>query len=128
MVGAASTVTVAVEVAGEPVVPVTVSVYVVVLAGLTVTATPLEAAMLPGVMTPVPLAKTAVKLELPPAVMLAALAAKLVMDAGGVCMFTLPPQPVMPARPKVRVVMAKIAKIGERFIGNSCGYEFARFF
>jgi hypothetical protein len=101
---------------------------VVVVAGLTLTATPLLAAILPGVMTPVPLAKTLDKLALLPTVMLAGVAAKLVMDAGGVCMLELPPQPVMPARPRLRVVMAKIAKSEKRFIGNSCGYEFARLF
>jgi len=43
---------------------VTVSVYVVVVVGLTETAVPLVAARLPGVMTPVPLANTPVNVAL----------------------------------------------------------------
>jgi hypothetical protein len=56
-----------------------VSVYVVVVAGLTLTAVPLVAARLPGVITPVPPANTAVRLELPPAVIVAGAATKLVI-------------------------------------------------
>ena len=51
--------------------------------GLTLTGVPLVAGRLPGVITPVPLAKTAVRLELPPTVIVAGLATKLVIvDAG----------------------------------------------
>ena len=51
----------------------------VVAEGATVTGTPLEAARLPGVMTPVPLEKTPVRLEVDPAVMEEGLAVKLEM-------------------------------------------------
>jgi hypothetical protein len=44
------------------------------------TAFPLVAAMLPGVITPVPLLKTPVKLDDAPAVIEAGLATKLVID------------------------------------------------
>lgn len=47
--------------------------------GLTVTATPLVAGRLPGVMTPVPPAKTAVSVALDPVVIDAGFAVKLVI-------------------------------------------------
>jgi hypothetical protein len=47
--------------------------------GLTVTAVPLVAAILPGVMTPVPPEKTPVSVALWPAVIVVGLATKLVM-------------------------------------------------
>jgi len=53
---------------------------VVVAVGLTETPVPLVAERLPGVMTPVPPAKTPVRLEDWPAVMAAGLALKLVID------------------------------------------------
>lgn len=62
-----------------PLDPVTVSVYVVVAAGETLTATPLVMLMLPGVMTPEPPAKTAVRVALEPASISAGLAVKLVI-------------------------------------------------
>jgi hypothetical protein len=52
---------------------------VAVVVGLTLTATPLVAVRLPGVITPVPPVKTAVRPELDPAVMVAGLAVKLVI-------------------------------------------------
>ena len=55
----------------------------VVVVGLTLTAVPLVTARLPGVITPVPLAKTAVRLELPPAVIAAGFATKLVIVGRG---------------------------------------------
>ena len=51
----------------------------VVAVGLTVTPGPLVAARLPGVMTPVPLAKTPVRVALDPGVMVVGLAVKLVI-------------------------------------------------
>ena len=51
--------------------------------GLTLTGVPLVAGRLPGVITPVPLAKTAVRLELPPTVIVAGLATKLVIAGAG---------------------------------------------
>ena len=47
--------------------------------GLTLTAVPLVTARLPGVITPVPPANTAVRLLLPPAVIVAGFATKLVI-------------------------------------------------
>ena len=49
--------------------------------GLTLTAVPLVTAMLPGVITPVPLANTPVRLVLDPEAIVAGLAIKLVMVA-----------------------------------------------
>ena len=54
-----------------------------VVVGLTLTATPLVTVRLPGLITPVPFAKTAVKLELPPTVIVAGLAAKLEIVGAG---------------------------------------------
>jgi hypothetical protein len=51
-----------------------------VVVGVTVTAAPLVTAIFPGEMTPVPLAKTAVRLALPPTVIDAGVAVKLVID------------------------------------------------
>ena len=56
----------------------------VVVVGLTLTGVPLVTERLPGVITPVPSVKTAVRLELVPASMVVALAVKLVMDGAGV--------------------------------------------
>jgi hypothetical protein len=64
--------------------------------GLTLTAVPLVTAILPGVITPVPLAKTAVRPELPPARIDVGLATKLVIIGAGftvivaVCVTALP--------------------------------------
>jgi len=55
----------------------------VVVAGLTLTGVPLVTARLPGVITPVPLANTAVRPELPPARIDVGLATKLVMVGAG---------------------------------------------
>ena len=56
----------------------------VVVAGLTLTAVPLVAGRLPGVITPVPFAKTPVRLVLAPAVIVAGLAVKLVIVGAGI--------------------------------------------
>ena len=50
---------------------------------MAVTAAPLVAAMLPGVITPVPPVKTPVRVALDPVVMVAGDAAKLVIDGAG---------------------------------------------
>ena len=55
----------------------------VVVAGSTFSGVPLVTDRLPGVITPVPLAKTAVRLELPPTVIVAGFATKLVMVGAG---------------------------------------------
>jgi hypothetical protein len=55
----------------------------VVAAGLTLTAVPLVTAISPGSIMPVPLAKTAVRLELPPARIAVGLAVKLVIVGAG---------------------------------------------
>jgi hypothetical protein len=69
---------------------------------VTVTAVPLVTAMLPGVTTPVPPVKTAVRLELEPAAIEAGLAAKLVI-VGGVL---FPPPPLLPPPQPVNVIIA----------------------
>jgi hypothetical protein len=83
-VGTGFTVTVTVWVAAAPAAFVTVREYIVVSEGVTLTVCPLVTATFPGTMTPVPLAKTAVRLEELPVVMAAGLAVKLVMDGAGV--------------------------------------------
>jgi len=89
-----------------------------VAVGFTVTAVPLEAAMLPGVMTPAPLANTPVNEEPDPVVMEAGLAVKLEIEAGGVVVVELPPpQPVKAAEPR-RSVMAKEVKQEDRFMDS----------
>jgi hypothetical protein len=55
----------------------------VVVAGLTLTPTPLVTARFPGEITPVPLAKTAVRVEFPPAIIAAGFARKLVIEGAG---------------------------------------------
>jgi hypothetical protein len=98
-------VTVAVAVTAAPLVGVTVSVYVVVTVGLTVTATPLVAARLPGVITPVPFAKTPVRAALDPAAMEVGFAVKLVIEGGVVWLLDDPlPQPVNAAKPRMRII------------------------
>ena len=117
IVGSGFTVTVTVAVTAAPLDGVTVSVYVVVAAGVTVTAVPLTAAMLPGVITPVPFAKIPVSIVLCPAVIVAALVVKLVMEAagGGGVELDEPPQPDKPARLAVTAMLK--AKARSRFIG-----------
>ena len=51
--------------------------------GLTVTPTPLVSVRLPGVMTPVPFAKTPVRVALDPVVMVVGIATKLVIVGAG---------------------------------------------
>jgi hypothetical protein len=93
----AVTVTVAVAVAGVPLLGVTVKVYVVVVVGLTVTAVPLIAAMLPGVIIPEPPLNVGIKLELAPAVIVDGVAVKPLIRGGGpVLVSELLPQPVKP--------------------------------
>jgi hypothetical protein len=55
----------------------------VVVVGLMLTGVPLVTVRLPGVITPVPFANTAVRLELVPVAMVAGLAPKLVIVGGG---------------------------------------------
>ena len=55
-----------------------------VAVGDTLTAVPLVTAIFPGVITPVPPVKVASRLELPPDVIVAGVAVKLVMVGGGV--------------------------------------------
>ena len=76
----------------------------VVVVGLTVTAVPVVAGRLPGVMTPVPPAKTPVRVVLDPSVMVAAEVVKLVIVATGVTGAEAeePPQPLKPATARLR--------------------------
>ena len=82
------------------------------------TGVPLVAATLPGVITPVPLLNTPVRVVLCPAVMVATLAVKLVIEAGGVVGVELeepPPQPIRFARVKLSAT-THVAKIRSRFM------------
>jgi hypothetical protein len=108
----------AVAVTPVPLVGVTVSVYVVVVVGFTVTAVPLVAGRLPGVMTPVPFAKTPVRVALDPFVMEVGFAVKLLIEGGGGVgvLDDPPPQAVKPAKPRLRV-MASGARTRRRFMG-----------
>ena len=88
--------------------------------GLTVTPTPLVAGRSPGVITPVPLAKTPVRVALDPSVMVGEFAVKLVMEGGGgggggVWLLDAVPQPVETARPRLRI-MASGVRIRRRFM------------
>ena len=90
----------------------------VVVAGVTVTAVPLDAARFPGVITPVPPEKTPVRVALFPSTMVAGFATKLVIEAGGV-LFPPPeldpPQPLKTAKPQPHA-MAQTAKTESRLI------------
>jgi hypothetical protein len=83
---------------------------VVVVVGLTVTATPLVAERSPGVITAVPLMKTPIRAELDPPGIEVGLAVKLEIEGGGGggggvwVLDDPPPQPVKPARPRLRVM------------------------
>ena len=86
----------------------------VVAVGLTVTPTPLVAAMLPGVMTPVPFENTLVKVELAPAVSSAGFALKLEIEAAGVDGVELPPHPVRAAEQRRSVMTQKVKRQDRR--------------
>jgi hypothetical protein len=102
IVGAGTTVTVAVAVTAAPLVGVTVRVYSVVVAGLTLTPVPLVTARFPGVITPVPFTNTPVNVALAPAVMVVGFATKLEMEAtGGGALDEPPPQPARPPKHKL---------------------------
>ena len=89
----------------------------VVAVGVTLTASPLLTERLPGVMTPVPLANTPVSVMLAPVVMVAVLAVKLVMEAGGVWIELLDePQPEKLVRQRRRT-QAPANETAERFMG-----------
>jgi hypothetical protein len=76
----------------------------VVAVGVTLTAVPLVAGRLPGVMTPVPPEKTPVRLALAPAVIDAGVAVKLVIEGAGPVVVVDDPEPPQPARhPKPRL-------------------------
>ena len=86
--------------------------------GLTLTATPLVAGKLPGVMTPVPPENTPVRVVLPPAVIVVEAAVKLEIEGGGAEVPELeeePPQPVTPAKLRLRRNV-EIARPGNRFM------------
>jgi hypothetical protein len=90
----------------------------VVAEGLTVTPTPLLAVRLPGVITPVPLAKTPVRVALDPSGTEVGFPLKLLIEGGGgVPVLADPlPQPVKPAKPRLRA-MASGVRTRTRFIG-----------
>jgi hypothetical protein len=76
-----------------------------VAAGLTEIAVPLVTAVLPGVITPLPFEKTAVRLELAPAAIVAGLAVKLVIVGGGGVVDVIsddPPQLIRLPKPRLR--------------------------
>src|SRR5580658_5241310 len=119
--GVELTVTVVAKVAVRPEGEVTVSVYEVVDVGLTVTAVPLVAAMLPGVMTPVPPVKVPVRLELCPELIAAGLAAKLTIVGAvpPVPLGPLPPQPVSDTIPSPKMAAITAAKRPLRLMASS---------
>jgi hypothetical protein len=99
----------------------------VVEVGLTGTAVPLVAAMLPGVMTPVPPVKLPVRLELWPELIVAGLAAKLriVGAVPPVPLGPLPPQPVSDTIPNPKMAAITAAKRPLRLMASSS--EVSRF-
>ena len=126
IVGAGTTVTVTVCVTAAPLDGVTVSVYVVVVVGLTLTAVPLVAGRLPGVMTPVPFAKTPVRFVLAPDVIVGELAVKLVIEAtiGGVVLKPPPPQAVIntlsPIAKQIAALRPKLPMLMLPFLQEFC--------
>lgn len=88
----------------------------VVVVGLTVTPTPLVAERLPGVMTPVPFAKTPVRAAFDPSVMEAGFAVKLEIEGGVWVLDGSTPQLVKPSGPRMRG-MASGARTRRRFMG-----------
>jgi hypothetical protein len=86
-----------------------------VVAGLTLTAVPLVAEMVPGVKTPMPPEKTPVRLELAPAVMVAGLAVKLVMEGAGPVIVLLEPPQAATHRQTAETV-ARVASRSKNFI------------
>ena len=94
-----------------------------VAVGLTVTATPLVAGRFPGVITPVPVAKTPVRAAVDPSVMELRFAVKLIIEGGGgsdVWVLDDPtPQPVKAARPRLRVMASRV-RTRRRFMGSLC--------
>ena len=76
-----------------------------VVVGLTVTPTPLVAARLPGVMTPVPFAKTPVRVALDPVVIVVGLPMKLVI-VGAAAGFTVTMAIAVTAVPLVGVTVS----------------------
>jgi hypothetical protein len=127
MLAAGLTVTVTICVTAEPLAGVTVSVYVVVAVGLTVTAVPLVAGRLPGVMRPVPPLKTPVRVVLCPSVMVAEPEVKLVITGrtGGV-LEEPPPQPVSPTMATLRAA-AQETRAGNFFMKVSSTNELCDF-
>ena len=90
-----------------------------VAAGLTATPTPLVAGILPGVITPVPFAKTPVRVVLDPCVIKVSFAVKLEMEGccgGGGVVPDAVPQPVKLARPRLRVMVSGM-RTRRRFMG-----------
>lgn len=84
----------------------------VVAVGLTFTGSPLVAGRLPGLITPVPFAKTPVSAVLVPVVMFAEFAVKLLMEGGGGGGGVLddpPPHPLKPARIMPRVKASEVS-------------------
>jgi hypothetical protein len=81
---------------------------VVVVVGLTFTVTPLVAGRFPGVMTPVPFAKTPVRAAVDPSIIDARFAVKLEIEGGGgsdVWVLDDPtPQPLKAATPRLSVM------------------------
>jgi hypothetical protein len=99
-----------------PVPFVTVRVYVVVSEGVMVTAVPLVTVRLPGVMTPAPPAKTAVKPADPPVATEVGFATKLVMTGAEADVeLSELTQPVRLPKPRQRT-MASVARTGLLFI------------
>lgn len=88
----------------------------VVAVGLMLTAVPLVAAMLPGVMTPAPPLNVGIKLELAPASIVDGVALKPLIRGGGPVMVELPPP--HPARSKMAALttIANITEVTLRFM------------
>ena len=116
--GPTNTVTVAVVVAVTPTLLVTVRVYAVVVVGETVIAVPEVTEVLPGVIRPIPLLKTGVRVVEVPAVILAAPAVSEVAIGPG----TEPPPPLEspPPPPPQAIPKTKISPRARvrRYLGS----------
>jgi hypothetical protein len=94
---------------------------VVVADGLTLTAVPLVAAMLPGVITPEPPLNVGTKLELAPASIVVGVALKPFISGGGPVISELPPPHPAKSKMATLTTTVNITEVTLRFMTTSIG-------
>jgi hypothetical protein len=93
--------------------------------GATLTAVPVVAAMLPGVITPEPPLNVGIKLELVPASIVAGVALKPFISGGGPVIVELPPPHPVKSKMATLTTSANIREVTLRFMTASvCTAEF----